>query len=674
MFVGSMLWVALQGADILRMQSPISVHSEVGPAYKAIEAISKASGVNLRADEPTRYETVFISAKNRPLGEVAAKLAEAVGGKWAKDDKGFILIRDDLAGSAATIAEKDRQALAEYADNLLLTKDFQYTEENFKRALDEKQKHEKMPNSVGDSESHRRRQKIWSYDPIFRVMGACLKSIDLSSVAKLDAYDEITFSSNPKGREMRLGLSTWSAAKNLIEDQKLWGSLLKKLPTNSVKFFTDGQIEQAKKLGRAWEIRTVEWGRTLPYPATTTDLSFTVSRTMAGSFEATIQLLDSSKQVLEKLRLPNIWAWSKEKPDTFMAVARFPVVPPTAETEAFLQRKKDSKEPLPILQRFFLDPVNHDPLWFGNHEVLEHLSKTQAKSVVACLPDRASLSAGEEISLKSFVKNSSNGLDFHEDTDWMVVSPSDFGDHRVHRLDRRTLAAYTKERSEKKSEDIILYARLAQTNSALMRNVNLTDPEYYDKAAFSFPLRPATTKLLTSLTPAQYDQLRSGNFIPYEALKPEQAALYDQITQGKNFLDVSAFVIGYDPTEVSRFKEPGLSLECRQNEYVALHDPAILSSGKDDPFCILNFVKPFAKIGRGPRAPSDGLKRVTYDIRTNRSIILKLHVTDGQERVGVFTQPVPRASSKPVTLDQLPPEARARIEDERAWLEGNKRS
>lgn len=138
MFVGSLLLFALQGADILQIQSPITVQSDVGAAYKAIAAMSKASGVSLRIQEPLAGETVFLHVKNRPLGEVAARLATAVGGTWTKDDKGFVLVRDESIGASATEVNRRFQAFSKYRDQWLSAAKKPITEATIVEAIEDR--------------------------------------------------------------------------------------------------------------------------------------------------------------------------------------------------------------------------------------------------------------------------------------------------------------------------------------------------------------------------------------------------------------------------------------------------------------------------------------------------------------------------------------------------------
>ena len=662
------LW---QSPSPLQDQRLISVHQDIGPAFKSVAAIAKVSGVMLVTEEPLASETVFLHAKERPLGEVLLKLADATGGQWTLKGNTYVLRRDLNIGSASSEVEKRLHQLSEYRDNLLKYANSSRTDEQLVSIVKERGRlNEANGKAIGDGIDKKLRE-LDDYDPAYRFLGRCLQAVDLSDIAKLAPQASITFTTQPDASQRLLSQSAIAALKKLIEEQSTWGPILKKYyKPDQGTFFTNSTVDFAKRTNNVafFITRVMPWTRSVPYPKDAVTTRISVLCYSENSYTINLKLFDASQTLVEDLEFSNIGFWPKDNngPEPIKKHV-FATVQPSVETKSLWRRVSKGTVSKGTYDRFMLDPVNNDPLWFGNHEILGALSFVQPKSIVACLPDIADFHLEHELSPSNYLDNpGEKGLKLDEEINWLVITPKDVANHRAHRDDRRDLAAYAKELYDHNNYDILLYAPLEVTESRLNYGYpHLIDPYFrFFHAAFNMPFQTAFTKLLTSLNKDQLARIMDGQTIAYRDLRAEQVALCSQIVYGAR---VNVSVEGdADPGQLggSILNGDGIAGTRGNDEYVCFHT----GSAKKAPFTDVMYTAntkedgPWGWMGPPPWLPDGGMKNATYDFRRTTSITLKCLLKGKNAVIGKFEQPRPPGLMKPISFDQLPEAIKPKIQ------------
>lgn len=463
-----------------------------------------------------------------------------------------------------------------------------------------------------------------------------------------------------------------------MQEQKVWGPLLKKhyKPPQGT-YFADSSIEFWSKSpsSHSFSMPThmMPWDRTLPFSEKVESVSISFFCYSPNAYNVSVSLLDAKGAEVEKLEFNDVTTWDSsdgEKKTSY----KFAAPKPSAHTLA-IWRRLEEKTPSTLIDPYILDPENHDPLWLGNQEMLEQLSKVQPKSVVACLPDKAQFFFSSEFSFDEYLNDpEEKALKLTEDANWFVFSPEDFADHRSHRNSRKDMAAYAKELRENKNPDIWLYAKLELTGSFLNRAfTHLADPKYSRGDGYGYfrmPFQSAFTQLLVTLTPDQKQRLLGGQVIPYADLKKEQLDLCSQIINGTR---VNVETEGdTEPEQLNGqiLSGGGIGLEQATEEYICIHNE--VTGNRVDPgvFFVGNMKHPIPSFVSGPgyHLPKGGINAARYDLRHMASLTLRCYLKGKNAVVGKFEQPLPVATSTPVPYEQLPSAVQKKLEPVRKYL------
>ena len=644
-----------QTQGLLGNQTPVTIHIDICPLSRAVDLLGKKAGISLTTDAD---ETVYIDAKNRPIGEVLSHLSDAIGGKWSMTDKGFRLSRDPYFGSAKTVADKNYLGLSKYRDELLSCVQHPIGKDDVLALVQQRNELNEQNGKVTDDSIDKKIRLIDHIDPIFRYLGRCLASIDLRDMALLPPQGRLEYVSNPNATQKQIPATIANAVKTLAEEQKVWGPILKaNYKSNNGTFMTDEQLGFIDKIqDHSWPfpISPMPWSQTRPYREKADSASMSVLCYSENAYNIEIKWFDASKKQIGSFEFSDISTWNLNKAK---APEKLKLAPskPSPETLAIWDRQNDS----PTLQKFLLDPVNNDFLWFGNHEMLEDVSKGQSKSVVACLPDFADVLYKQDLTIdKQLEGDWPNRLALRQDVNWMTFFPKDFSDHRLHRGDRKALGDYLDEIRLHKRYDIILYSRfkLGDSNMADAFLVYIA-PKYCNYGSgCQTPFQSAFTKLLVILSVDQLNRLKNGQVIPYRDLHADQQSLCAQIINGAR---VNVETEGNaDPSALNGdfLTGEGLGLTTKTEDYVFMHDGASTKAPYDDAFYEDDVSRPNQGDWGGPppSIPKGGMKNATYDLRQTGSMTLRCYLKGKNAVIGKFQQPLPKATTTPVPFARLP--------------------
>lgn len=663
---------------------PISFDFEVGPASRAAEALGKASGLKMRAEGNVATEVVFVKVDKQPLQNVMASLARVTCADWEKKPDGAYVLSRSQSRVASEVAKstegrlaKLTKARASWVDSLKMSYDPKNLRAMVKQRFDVDGKRAGTNGGPEDSKYYLQSRTLERIDPLCRAFARCIRGLDLRPVAGLGYGDTVVFSTDPFPSQRALPATAMDAVRLLQSEQLAWGPALATQPLregedremqfsrdHGIKFFGSEDFPSGHE----------SWERTVPYKMTPAVALLRFTRWYGDRYGITMMLLTSQGKIVLQYSPEEFegeyFDYRRPEPNP-----KLPKVEPSAETKALWSRRagKDKASAIQVLKRFFDDPVNNDPLFMGNQELLSAYSKFRGKSLIACLHDDSRFDLDEELSLTDFLADS--GRSISEAGDIIEVGPKDMADHWANRTDRAVVANCIKTLREKGQIDLFMYAKLLASRADVSESfisdfAQCIDPSHEAQMrTFETGHPPYFIQLLASLSSDQLARIGRGETIPYQNLSSAQRAIAWRIVQ---FGFTNAEHEGQAPSNAA-YDEPTLELKHGLLQGVGLKgtvsedELAVFYNDEAPPwniFMVENLTHPVRlgfSSGPGPRFPAGGMANAQIGFHKQKYITLKCGLTEGHYMIARMAEPKGPPKSKPVIYKMLSAEDQVKV-------------
>ncbi len=680
--------VALLMLIAWQVGKPLTIEVEVGNAARAVQAISQATEIRMAASPEVGQEVVYINVKQQPAREVMSAIADATAAVWKSEPDGSLLLdRPESLRNRVMSAEwaqetKRRLAdLKEWRDRLEKCLLIPYDNANLRRRVIEKSN---LDSNQSESPSPSTQQMRWDRqeelrrtDPVFRALARCLAGVDLTKMAQMPPVSDLFYSTSPNANELPLPATAKDACRLLQAEQLRFGRVLAHATSSdpSSKFQTDETIKFfANSAGSASFAATTEpWTRTLPYRARPTRATLTITCYQTYAYEFHLMLRSAKNEPVLEFNLGDVNIWPKETLPGPLLIAedRQKPTPSTATRDlwaCFNRTKGGQKAITQSLKPFLIDPVNHDPLWLGNQELLHAIAQRTGKSVIACLPDSAFCPFDSSYDVANYL--SGRSMIPIRRSDILELRPASFRSHWTNRTNRTNLANCGQKLLTGNKVEIRDFAKLVSGRSEAAPNVlgesilSLLDEDSYSGNApgtFRMPFQSAFTSLLASLSEGQFAKLAHGFTIPYHELSRDQQDLARRIVFGPTVNGDEEGASEFGPTqELPQGLIQGTGLRC---ELIQTYNVAFHNLRPD--FFTVNLAKPYTgPFDSGPpQLPKNGPGGITYVYRPSTILLLKCGLTPSHSIVGRFEGPSGPSSGRPMPFNQLPVEIQKRLKE-----------
>jgi len=677
----------------LQPSKQVSVSVEAGRADKAVAALSRASGIALRTDKAVAAEVVFVKVDHLPLKEVMSSLARVTGAEWRTEDDGsYLLTRTKARIAKETKREENRKlaSLEAWRKDLLKCLNVAYESKNLKRLVKEKSRLGAL-NQAGriiSPPQHpvwKRIQDLERADPTYRALARSVKDLDLRPAAALPPQACVVFATKPNRAQLALGPGATVAMRKLQPEQTAWGNALKTKPLAKgedpkVRFSTDNTIQFFKEARDKdyFGARTDPWSRTLPYENKPASIVLTIACYSEDAYEMELAILDAKGDAVLEFECGDISTYPSTQVDKVSTDGKStPKLKPSAEFLALHTRMETSgekaKPAIKTLMRFFVDPVENEPLWIGNQQMLTALAKGKRKSVIACLTDEAMAMFEDSLNLSGYAE--SREMIATESAKCIELRPERFIKHWNQRADRTLMASCARAYLKNGKIDLLTAAKFVANagdnvdRARLGCFIQLIDPDYRSSyASFEFPFQNAFVSLLASLSDEQLARIKNGETIAYRDLTAAQLSLVSRIVYGVRANVTTDGQVPGGLADVSpTFELPdgvltgaGLSGSVGEDQFAVFHN----GRGASDDFFRVNLNHPDPPgfwSGPPPFLPAGGMSATMVTLHMQSYITLKCALAPGHFVVGHCAEPLGKAAGPPVLIGKLPKEIQDRL-------------
>ena len=194
-------------------------------AEALVKELAKQSGQDLRASATVQSEVLFMSVHDKPLEDVKARLANAMGAEWKKEGDTWFLTRSGVLAQQqknkeiADRAERLRAELAKQIEAQAKLAAFDATEAN--RLAQEFQTAIEAARNGRDPNNWRRVMGLADQLPGTRAIITLLARMDMKSLAAIPAGARLVFSTNPTQMQTALPSGTVQLAQKMSADQEI---------------------------------------------------------------------------------------------------------------------------------------------------------------------------------------------------------------------------------------------------------------------------------------------------------------------------------------------------------------------------------------------------------------------------------------------------------------------
>lgn len=636
----------------------VTLDFEVGRAEKAIAALSKVSGVQMRVLEPVASEILFVKVKDLPLDAVMTSIARSTASSWEKKEDGSY----ELSRQPSRIAqENEKEVLRRLA---LLNK----WRAKLLKGLELRYEPVALANAMGERHklvTEGRHEDLKPIDPIHRALARCLQGMDLKPLAAADPQTCLVYTFRPNAMQRALPSGAGAAIERLQPEQAIWDRSLRLMPLHEGE---DGDGNNRFEDGYSGD----SWRRRAHHEAPVSAV-LELSCQFEDTYYVHLKLLAPNGEAVADLENHDVSTFDGPPADKWNELERVPLEP-SKETAAYIARSGSTgaraKTLNGVLRPFIDDPVNNDPLWLGNQELLSALAERHGKSLIACLPDEAGLYITDEIDAAGYIER--NELTPTETDNLLELRPRNFARHWLNRSDRRAMAAFALKFREAGSCDVFDYSRLL----AGMKGYRgygigtsfplLVNPEWLpDYAYFALPYQRAYREILLGLSPEQLARLKKGETIPYRELTPLQRSLSSRAIFGVQRDESEGQAPNILAELSTTFELPnglpavgGLRVSFGEDDIACLHNGL---DGEEDEFYRCNLSERQRNEDSGgidwngppPRLPPGGMVNSTVTLHKQKRIDLKFDLTPGHSVFGRFTEPVGKATGPRMSIGKL---------------------
>lgn len=538
------------------------------PATRAVAEIAKASGEVLTAAPAMARDIVVVAAKDVPLEDLLARLAEATSGTWVPVEGGRRLQPDVARRTREAQMTAQRRLAAirkEIADRVA--------------ALSKKQP-ATLPEGKEPTEAQMREQMEWyqAQDPGQRALTQLLRMLDPALIAAMQPGDRVVFSTQPTRMQRPMGGNAAAVVAQFVEAHN-----------EQVKDVTPEDLQQEMPPG----FQMPEWIRERMLresrPIKEAGKALLVLERTSAFVDLTsvsLKLYDRTGRVVKSedtqiyetdpmAMFADVRANNQAAaPSAGAPAKRTPIVlsENTKEFEKLFSGMMGMNMQLtlnikPEFREVLTRPDLHDPLGFRTSDSLLALADLQGRPLVAVVPD--SMGGGgmsgmfrrrEGETVESFLAElrRSTSVTLSEANGWLTVVPKDPAETRKDRMNREAVAELLQAVEKNGTASLDDLARFATKvdNVSLGQGQEMSYLMLFVPGIFSFSnLGNVEWDLLrfhATLNPMQRRGAAEGIRIPFSSLSPVQKALTNRMAFGANArLQVQR---GDKPTEADPFQ------------------------------------------------------------------------------------------------------------------------
>ena len=715
--------LAVVGGTSVRKASPethITLNVEVGSIQHAVEELSRVSHVKMRVVGPAVRDTVYLHIEDRPLQEVLDNFANAVEGQWKLGQDGSYTLSRDYAKLAAQDKEERTKTLAkleEWRTKITAGLDQSYAPASLDKIMSEYRVisvHDGEENSPEDSSAvQARRSYLDQCIPMGRAIARCIAKLDLSKAILDDGTKSVKFAINANSMQMPLPSGSVEAMAKLRNETNAWIQELQKHPAPKKKKGKDDDTDDSQ-IEKDWyqpdpndtpeeqeqksERLAMQnaWERTRPMTEGPTNAVISFENSYGNSFLCTLSFYGDRGNLVARHSSYVDYSFGRSF-DEKKKISRD--VEPSADTRALwtfynqteeYSEAKPPAEAIQAMQRYYNDPINNDPLRIGNQELLDSIAKSKGKSVIACLPDSTLAAYQQDFSTDKFLKVIERAETKVQESDrWIEIEPTDRKQHWYCRLDRQSMANFSKEYRRAGKVDMSLFVPLecgefgypAESNLGGFIKEMMTKNEW-----FGTPNSSCYNHLFLSLSDRQWARMQRGEIIPYRELTEGQLQLISKIAfrefeYGYYGGEAPSQLAKHDPT----FELPngilgggGLGGEIVYDELLVTHQNPPDPKEEKYERSGINLAERKEKYKSMPSMcgmRSYIPKSSLFEFRKQKRYSLKVHLSPGHYYVGDFIEPLPPSNgSRRYRYEELQPTMISRITaheqilDDKDWV------
>ncbi|MBL8059655.1 MAG: hypothetical protein JNK63_02940 [Chthonomonas sp.] len=195
-------------------------------AENLVKELAKQSGEDLKASATVEKEILFLSVNGKPVEEVKARLAAAMGAEWKKEGDTWYLTRTGILAQQqknkeiAARADRLRAELAKQVEAHAKLAAFDNDEAN--RLTNEFQTATEAAQSGRDPNSWRKVMELANQLPGARAIISLVAKMDMNALASIPAGGRQVFATNPTQMQLALPGGTVQLAQRMAADQAVF--------------------------------------------------------------------------------------------------------------------------------------------------------------------------------------------------------------------------------------------------------------------------------------------------------------------------------------------------------------------------------------------------------------------------------------------------------------------
>lgn len=522
-------------------------------APRVVAELANLTGLDLRCDPSLEDEVLLVRIQDVPVQTLLEKVESSIRGKWKKTGEAWTLsaqpepIRADVyTDRLKTIQDAQAGFLVPLAD--YGTEDDTRREAKESDDLDELSWDESRVLTIAEIESI---SKAALRNPSFIFCNDMFRRLDARILAGLGIEERAVFATKPNSRQHPIAdPDEFKRAIQLFAERaKIWGEY-------------EGKSWAIKENETQIESYTSRYGAFL---ASLTEFLVIVSRLETEGrdekFSVDVHSLDRANTVQHR----DFVFLSRNDPDHLKKLDDLSRSLPalgrveesfTLSPDALLVHKNSMQVPVGNeetdrqLLNLLKSPLEKDILSYGASETLFALLKSESANAVLCIPDEWVAIAGPipvetdgVVPLRSVQEYNSEiartaGKLLRVENGWLVIMPTGLQQPSVpaQRASRRSLQQAIDEGFKADPDLIRARCLLMALNVPLHQLYKFTYPYYKAlglcDSTFNLGYDKALARFILSLTPAEYNGLKSGAPVYYGSLSDEAREHFDSLVFG----------------------------------------------------------------------------------------------------------------------------------------------
>ncbi len=432
----------------------------------AVAEISRISGRPLSCAPNIGPDVVVLVAKDAPVQDVMAKLAEATAGEWKDTGAGMKLVR-----SASALREEEKADFVKRAAQMEveLVKIRQAAKElpvwNEKQAqlvanqMEDQHKAEQGNNGNFDRNAWMQVERLNRQSPGGRAITRLLARFPARALAQVTLTRRIVFSSAPTALQVPMPAGVDAELQAIVREQTIWSELAPKIFVESDQPYQTSAAHETKPLKAIGKVLLC--AQKEPWGGGSVSISLKVADEkgrIVMSGQRQLQLGPPQDPITDQKPEPG------EKPITLAE-------PGASMLKSFAEfRKRNKPGVLPEqLSQLLQEPEKIEPISILTGPMIAASAEAQGKNFVAVLPDMAFFApafAGVGDITPSMVMKTLTFLDLNreESAGWVIVRPQIPADVRRTRADRRSISELMKSVKQEGRLSLDALARYAGMN------------------------------------------------------------------------------------------------------------------------------------------------------------------------------------------------------------------